>query len=534
MKRNQMLRNLLILAVVLVVGIVAFICLGRKQGKNEKNAAQTEQKEDTNEEKLLSGRVNDSPTGLNLGDSLADIELETESGEAFSIGGNLGKYTVVTFWGSWCEYCKEQLEQMESYKSTAEKYNASFLLVGVINEEKTPEEELGQVIEAYEIDVPSVIDRDGKVYKKLGIQKLPTNIVLSPEGRVMAIFPGKIDNAAQLDSMLSYVTKGFDTATLEAADSILTNDEGGIQTSTEEEKTHPSGADVLSESQGLVMEYAAETGNKDLFDRAFAYAEKSLGKDGLFLWYGSDDSKTSSNAFLDDLRIYGALLQAEKQWGKEYEKAIEEHGKALCRYNVTAKNEPLDFYDFKEGKSTEFSLCYGDLETIKELEKRTGTKGLYEKTKAILTEGYISDDFPLYYASWSYKEKKYSKKDLNMAEAVYTLYHLAKEGLLKDESKDWLLEQLKGDGIMAGYGVDGSVSEGYESTGIYALTAMIGMECNNSEMVTLSIARMNEFRIFDSANRYNGAFGNADGSGIYSFDQCMALKAYTLLESYCR
>ena len=50
MKRNQMLRNLLILAVVLVVGIVAFICLGRKQGKNEKNAAQTEQKEDTNEE----------------------------------------------------------------------------------------------------------------------------------------------------------------------------------------------------------------------------------------------------------------------------------------------------------------------------------------------------------------------------------------------------------------------------------------------------------------------------------------------------
>ena len=79
-----------------------------------------------------------------------------------------------------------------------------------------------------------------------------------------------------------------------------------------------------------------------------------------------------------------------------------------------------------------------------------------------------------------------------------------------------------------------SVSEGYESTGIYALTAMIGMECNNSEMVTLSIARMNEFRIFDSANRYNGAFGNADGSGIYSFDQCMALKAYALLESYCR
>ena len=79
MKRNQMLRNLLILAVVLVVGIIAFICLGRKPGKNEKNAAQTEQKEDTNEEKLLSGRVNDSPTGLNLGDSLADIELETES-----------------------------------------------------------------------------------------------------------------------------------------------------------------------------------------------------------------------------------------------------------------------------------------------------------------------------------------------------------------------------------------------------------------------------------------------------------------------
>ncbi|WP_294407159.1 glycoside hydrolase family 8 [uncultured Clostridium sp.] len=37
-------------------------------------------------------------------------------------------------------------------------------------------------------------------------------------------------------------------------------------------------------------------------------------------------------------------------------------------------------------------------------------------------------------------------------------------------------------------------------------------------------------KINDPENKYYGAFGNPDGSGIYSFDQCMALLAYAELE----
>jgi hypothetical protein len=37
-------------------------------------------------------------------------------------------------------------------------------------------------------------------------------------------------------------------------------------------------------------------------------------------------------------------------------------------------------------------------------------------------------------------------------------------------------------------------------------------------------------RIRDISNSFNGAFGNADGSGIYSFNQLVALLAYHSME----
>lgn len=537
MKRREAIQNVMILLGVIILGIGIVIFLNREKGEHTtENSTHSETEEETGTNEILSMRRNDYPRGVNLGDSLTELQFETKDKEPFFLSEKQGEYVVLTFWAGWCEQCKAQLEHMESFENVLKQYeNVSFLLVNALDTEKESVEAAQSCLAERGITAQNVFDRDKKVYEKLGIQKIPTTLLLSPEGKVLADFTGKITSASAFESMLSYAINGYDHATLSFVTGILQNEAGGIKTGLDKKKEHPSGDDVLCESQGLLMEYAVAAKDQPLFDEAYAYAKKYLKKDGLFLWFESSNTDVTSNAFLDDLRIYGALLQAEELWGG-YEAEITELEGALCQYNIT-KDGPIDYYDFKyRTKNSEFFLCYGDLETIKRLEERTGSRGLYKNTEGIINEGYISDTFPLYYSSWSYKKKEYSIEELNMAENVYILYHLAKAGLLKEESEAWLMEQLRGNGIMAGYQTDGSVTDGYgyESTAIYALTAMIGMECDNSEMVTLSISRMNRFRIFDSQSQYDGAFGNADGTGIYSFDQCLALKAYGLLEDYIK
>lgn len=491
---------------------------------------------DSGEEIVLAGRNSDFLIEANLGESLAELSFERRDGTSVSLQEWQGQNLVLFFWASWCPYCKESLEQMNAFERICQAAgDTSLLLVDILDADRETVAAAERCLQENSITAECVFDRDGAIYReRIGIQKMPMWLILSQEGRLLGAFQDAVTQPSVFQSMLYSVINNYDAATLRFITGEMQGADGGMYTSLEEQAESPSGRDVLSESQGLLMEYAVAAGNRELFDSAYQYAREYLERNGLFLWYCSADGQgPTSNAFLDDLRIYGALLQAQELWGG-YDKDLERLEQALCRYNLV-KGNPVDFYDFSTKQTGDsFSLCYSDLNSIRAIAERCGIDGLYENTLKILENGYISDEFPFYYAAWSYVEQDYSEDDLNMIEAMYTLYHLAKDGRLRDSSKQWLLEQLKGNGIMARYRVDGSVvpGYGYESTGIYALAAMVGVECDDADMISLAVARMNQMRIYDSAIRYDGAFGNTDGTGIYSFDQCMALCAYEKLNKW--
>ncbi len=515
-------KNIIYLAVifstVIILIILVWFIMKPENSKDENDGNGTD---------ILSGRAVDFPENIILGENIENLNFETKNGSKFNIEKN-GKYTVLTYWASWCQYCQKQIKAMEELKDMD---NVSLLIVNSLDNKRETIETAEKYLSDNGIGIQNVYDNNKTVYNSLGIKKIPTTIIISPEGEVSAVFTGTIESVYSLESVIDFVTNGYSAQTFDFIKNNMINQYGGLRTSFESDGEVPFGDDVLSESQGLLMEYAVISKNKELFDSAYRYAKEYLSNNGLFLWYYSQNADVSSNAFLDDLRIYGALLSAGDIWG-EYEKEAKELESALLKYNITS-NGPVDFYDFDKNKmGNSFSLCYGDLELINILEKRTGEKGLYNKVRTIIDKGYISDSFPFYYSNWNYSKKEYSKDNLNMAEAMYTLYNLSKIGELKEESEKWLLEKLNGDGIMAEYDINGNVTKGYESTGIYALAALIGMECQNDEIITLALWRLNKLRVFDISSIYNGAFGGTDGSGIYSFDQCMALKAYKELEIY--
>ncbi len=87
---------------------------------------------------------------------------------------------------------------------------------------------------------------------------------------------------------------------------------------------------------------------------------------------------------------------------------------------------------------------------------------------------------------------------------------------------------MKQSGVKARYTIKGKVVEGYnyDSTAVYALIAMIGVEVGDSDLINQAIRKMEKMRIDDVNYSYNGAFGMEDGSGITSFDQVIPLLAY--------
>ncbi|MDD3174021.1 MAG: glycosyl hydrolase family 8, partial [Herbinix sp.] len=312
-------------------------------------------------------------------------------------------------------------------------------------------------------------------------------------------------------------------------------EDGGVHTNyLESNNTSPCGYDVLSESQGIMMEYATVKEDKELFDQYLNYVTKNmLLPNSLLGWMVTKkDGAATSNALADDLRIYKALYQANELWGG-YDELLGSLGDSILKYN-TNKDRLVDCYDSKtEEKSERITLCFLDFNSIKLLTKEAEYNlDLYQQSLQLVSEGYIGDGFPFYYSWYDYANNEFVQDDLNMAEEVHTLLNLARVGELKQETIAWLENSLQEGGIKARYTTAGEVVEdyNYESTAIYAMVAMIGNEIGNKSMVTKAIARMESVRVNDTSIVWNGAFTADEGKDIYSFDQCMALLAYEYVE----
>ena len=88
---------------------------------------------------------------------------------------------------------------------------------------------------------------------------------------------------------------------------------------------------------------------------------------------------------------------------------------------------------------------------------------------------------------------------------------------MKETSREWLRDQLSGNGLYARYGIDGNVVPGYEyeSAAVYAIAAMIGIEENDSDIYTKAIVRM-ELLMQQ----------NTDAENMRVFDLLMPMMAY--------
>lgn len=483
----------IVFLLLIITAGVAYLCIETEK-KEEPPVSQTEPAE---EKKELSDALEFLPSNLYLGEKLPQACFQDAEGNTVDLQETYeGRIQIMIFWGSWCKYCDKVLENINECLKVLEEYPEIELIL--VNKTDPEKEETVERAEAYlderKIDLESYYDEDLMMYRSYGIKRIPTILVLDKDGYLRDVLVQAVETVEQWRDIFDNARFGADQKIISQLESKWMGEDGQIFTElTDQSLTTPSGQDVLSESQGLIMEYAALTEKEELFKRTEQFAQNNLKRNDIYSWYvTADGEQADANAILDDLRIYQALAMAEDLWGGQSEK-MKALAKGIFEHNTDGKYL-YSFYDFTQKKAGNvISLCYLDFHTLRMLgDQKEEFLTITENMHKIMEEGYISDTFPLYYASYDYETKKYSKESLHTAEALLTLYHLAKVGEMRDTSREWLRENLSKPGLYARYGIDGKTVSGYEyeSTAVYAIAALIGIEENDPDIYTKAVLRM--------------------------------------------
>ncbi|RJX41202.1 hypothetical protein D3P09_04230 [Paenibacillus pinisoli] len=292
-----------------------------------------------------------------------------------------------------------------------------------------------------------------------------------------------------------------------------------------------TGHEVLSESAGLLLRYYARTGQKDAFDRTWEQAKATFNLDSGFSYRYSPihQKRYTLNAAVDDLRLIRALYEAEAAFGTgDYRKEAHSYGSRFYSYNVH-NGQMYDFYDEAYRTRNEFvTLCYIDLKSLQlmELPEEQKSQLVSEMTDTI-QHGYISDAFPFYETRYEYKSDSYKSEQINTVESLLTILHLAETSRQKETSIQFIKERVAEGKLYGQYTRDGKPASDVRSTAIYAITAMIGAEIGDPELYDESLQRMNEFMVQDAGHPFYEAYGDTVTEAAYSFDNLMALLAYT-------
>lgn len=293
-----------------------------------------------------------------------------------------------------------------------------------------------------------------------------------------------------------------------------------------------TGHEMLSESSGLYLRNLEMTDTKGRFD-AYYKETKKLFYDKVQFSYRIDENgkKFPVNASVDDLRIIRALIGASARFGSEdYTKEIDTLAKNFMETSMD-DNVLIDFYDVdQKKKSDSTSLFYIDLKTMGYLYKKYDVSADYlQYHYSLIENGYISDTFPFYQTRYNHKTNKYENTGtINVIESLLTILHLGEAGLQKQESIDFIKDQVSKGTLFNSYDLTGVPVDKNQSAAAYALAAVVGAIIHDRELYDSSILILNNFQITDPSSLFYGGFGDIRTKDVFSYNNLMALIAYDL------
>lgn len=127
---------------------------------------------------------------VNEGAKAASFEAQLIDGTTFELANQKGKYTILSFWGSWCPPCLKEAPYLvalnKKYENATFKNNTQFEIVSIAiekSDKRTP-----QLIKKYNLYWPKhIVKVSSLVLKdplslKYGVTNLPSKFLIDPNG----------------------------------------------------------------------------------------------------------------------------------------------------------------------------------------------------------------------------------------------------------------------------------------------------------------------------------------------------------------
>lgn len=295
----------------------------------------------------------------------------------------------------------------------------------------------------------------------------------------------------------------------------------------------PGGDEIISESVGLIMQYAIEAESNTLFEKYYLYLKEVMKtKNNIIIWKvdENDNRRSDTNALIDDLRISSILIRAYEKWGAEkYLKMALEIASGLKKYNM--KNGGLvDFYDDNTKAAGDIlTICYIDLEAMKKLSHYDEEwLGIYSTSKEILSEAGYGKDKMFFHKSYNTGSRTYggyTQGKVNMIEQAITIENAIKGGIVLEDTLEWLKNSFNWYGFIVNeYTVeDGKPASSDESPSVYAIYCRVYRRLGDMETADKLYNRMLSMKVKDDSSLFYGGFANVMSGEAFSFDNLQAL-----------
>ena len=121
-----------------------------------------------------------------VGKPAADFALKGLDGKEVKLSSLKGKVVLLDFWATWCPPCVRALPEINELYAAKKGAGIEVFAINVGEDQAT----IKRFLASKQLDLPVLLDADEQAFKKLGINGIPTTVIVNPDGVVHKVFVG--------------------------------------------------------------------------------------------------------------------------------------------------------------------------------------------------------------------------------------------------------------------------------------------------------------------------------------------------------
>lgn len=128
-------------------------------------------------------------TTSQAGDQIPNFKLQDLDNQTVELAELLKKGPVLLdFWATWCKPCLKAFPKLNELHN---KFKGQGLTVLGVNEDSPRNQaKVKPFVRSLKSSFPVVLDKNNDLMRRLAVRNLPTSILISPEGKIIASYVG--------------------------------------------------------------------------------------------------------------------------------------------------------------------------------------------------------------------------------------------------------------------------------------------------------------------------------------------------------